>query len=705
MTGSAWAGTNFGILSSGDNATNVAVRFDGAPPRPEEVAYVPPSPVHLHGLFVGRERELAAVHTALTSGNGVITQAITGLGGIGKTTLAKHYAVAYREQYTMVHWLVAESAEQIESELARLAARIDARFALAPVAFAAAWARAWLVAHPGWLLVLDNVVDREDVVPLMQDLAGGRFLVTTRVATGWRGISPLRLGTLPPDAAIALLGELAGSPIDAEAARGICEELGWLPLAIEQAGSFLEQTRIGAADYLELVRNSHGVDAIARVWNVTMDRIAAQDLLAVELLGVLAWFAPVAVPRRLLDPMGTTATVAAALGLLHRYSMIELSEAEITVHRLVQSGARNGMGSSGPAYCQRATALIDRSISAGSVPVPQLLGHLDALCGHITDGFDEVYQHLISICVGLDALGMSHRVVAHLQRITSHLDSTLGPEAAETLRCRGLLASAYLARGEVRSGHTELADVLAITERSHGPRTIETIRAQANLGQAFYEARDYKRSIEIYQAVLTALEEVADPDGEVTLATRYNLASAYRVTGRIPAAISLLEATLPDCERLLGRDDISTFNVRTVLAHCYGAQGDMERSMANFGEILTDSERALGPHHRNTLIVRSQLAHAHKAAGHLDLAVTMGKAVARDTAAILGPDDPDALTARFDLAVALADAGETEQATIMLTALVKRTRRVYGPTHERTVSAENELAELACRSSTVRSSP
>ena len=50
---------------------------------------------------------------------------------------------------------------------------------------AAGWAAAWLQAHHGWLLVLDNVNDPGDVEPLLGQLTGGHILVTTRRDTGW----------------------------------------------------------------------------------------------------------------------------------------------------------------------------------------------------------------------------------------------------------------------------------------------------------------------------------------------------------------------------------------------------------------------------------------------------------------------------------------------------------------------------------------
>lgn len=107
---------------------------------------------------------------SLEDGGGVITQksatTVSGLGGIGKTALALHYAHERRDEYALVWWITSESEEQIASGLA------DLTLALHPVWARRAtpkerteWALTWLEAHPGWLLVYDNVERPEHLTP------------------------------------------------------------------------------------------------------------------------------------------------------------------------------------------------------------------------------------------------------------------------------------------------------------------------------------------------------------------------------------------------------------------------------------------------------------------------------------------------------------------------------------------------------------
>jgi DNA transposition AAA+ family ATPase len=65
-------------------------------------------------LFTGREAVLERLHTALSAGkSNALTQAISGLGGIGKTQAAVEYAYRYQNDYEFIQWVKAESRESI----------------------------------------------------------------------------------------------------------------------------------------------------------------------------------------------------------------------------------------------------------------------------------------------------------------------------------------------------------------------------------------------------------------------------------------------------------------------------------------------------------------------------------------------------------------------------------------------------------------
>jgi hypothetical protein len=75
-------------------------------------------------LFTGRESELDAVHAALSSGSGraALTQAaVHGLGGVGKTSLARAYVARFEAEYGGVWWITATDRLAIQTGLLELA--------------------------------------------------------------------------------------------------------------------------------------------------------------------------------------------------------------------------------------------------------------------------------------------------------------------------------------------------------------------------------------------------------------------------------------------------------------------------------------------------------------------------------------------------------------------------------------------------------
>nr|WP_260408507.1 NB-ARC domain-containing protein [Planomonospora venezuelensis] len=197
-------------------------------------------------VFVGRQEELTALQQALTVGPGVIAQAVIGLGGIGKSELALHYALAHRNRYDLVWWIDAEGAGAIEAGLAGLCRALCAGMAAKAAAQASAeeataWALAWLATHQRWLVIFDNVEEVDHLQPYLGRLHTGQVLITSRRDRGWQEIGTvLRLGVLAPAAAVGLLQSLIAPGIwDPDAAAELATELGELPLALKHAGAYI----------------------------------------------------------------------------------------------------------------------------------------------------------------------------------------------------------------------------------------------------------------------------------------------------------------------------------------------------------------------------------------------------------------------------------------------------------------------------------
>ncbi len=214
-------------------------------------------------VFEGRGDALGVLEAALAARGGVVVaQAVYGLGGVGKSELALQYADTRQREYRLVWWITASDAGQLEAGLAGLAGRLCPPAATAgTTAKAAGWAIGWLQAHDGWLLILDNVEDTAYVEPLLGQVGAGHVVITTRRDVDWTRLAdPVLLDVLDPAAAVQLLLRRIGGheADDKETAGQIAADLGFLPLALDQAAAYIVAQRITLAAYLD---NLHRVPA------------------------------------------------------------------------------------------------------------------------------------------------------------------------------------------------------------------------------------------------------------------------------------------------------------------------------------------------------------------------------------------------------------------------------------------------------------
>src|SRR6266568_2127002 len=77
----------------------------------------------LGSLFKGREDYLNRLHESLTRGRGraaIVSSALYGLGGVGKTRAAVEYAWAHQDDYSALLFVIAETPEALHRNLAAL---------------------------------------------------------------------------------------------------------------------------------------------------------------------------------------------------------------------------------------------------------------------------------------------------------------------------------------------------------------------------------------------------------------------------------------------------------------------------------------------------------------------------------------------------------------------------------------------------------
>ncbi|MER6093422.1 tetratricopeptide repeat protein [Streptomyces bluensis] len=683
-----------GVVQTGDGAQATILQLE-ALPTPDSVDARPGlSNVPIRtDLFVGRAAELKRLDAALGRGQAVI-QAVHGLGGIGKSTLAARWAATRGHGYYPIRWIIAESPLDVRRGLAELATDLEpALSALLSTEAQAQWALQWLASHTGWLLVMDNVDKLSDIETLLARAPGGKFLITSRSASGWREIPTVPLDVLEEDEAIDLFNRIVSST-GADYLNGaseLCGELGYLPLAIEQAAAYLVQNPlISPHAYLQLLsqyptsmfrkgaEDTNEGRTIARIWHVTLEKVSAKQPLAMDLLRALAWYAPDAipdaVPSALLDGFADPPEIHEAIGLLIAYSMISADPSTRTysVHRLVQSFLR----SPDPNDPHRAPDLIDkardlathlhsvvpddsegsssREIWAGLIP------HIDHLFEESVPSKIDALTVLESTGVHLLREGKFSQAVDYLERALSGAIQQLGEEHPWTLTYRHNLASAYQDVHDFRQAIPLYERTLEKREMLLGKDDPETVTTRSNLACSYAQSGDTAQAIPILHQVLEQREQTLGNLHRDTIEARHNLACTYRDAGDQAKAISLFEEVLREANEVLGEDDSHTLTYLHNLATEYSATENLDKAVPMLERALEVNMRMYGEDNHKTLLSKNSLAGAYESIGRQEEAIALWKESLDTAVRLLGEEHPHTRIIRGNLAFAY----ESEDCTL-----------------------------------------
>jgi DNA-binding SARP family transcriptional activator len=698
------------IVGASVDATAGSPRMasDAAPgssgPRRHQVWNVPAR----NPRFTGRDGMLDELHRRLRSGEAtLVVQALHGLGGVGKTQLALEYAHRFAVDYDLVWWIDAEQPVLISNQLARLAARLELPSG-PTVPDTVDRLLIELRGRERWLLILDNAERPADVAHYRPG-GPGHVLITSRFP-GWGSLGGrLEVDVLARTETVNLLQDRI-PVLDDMLADKLAAELGDLPLAAAQAAGYLEQTGLPPEDYLRrfLVRRA---DLLARgevlgyhgridtTWALSVERLAAEDPAAVQLLQVAAFLAPEPIPLHLFssepgllaEPLQNIAAdrdaLGDAVGALVGYSLARRHPRAFQIHRLVQAVIRLQLSPGQQrTIAEQAAALLAAAAPAdGESPASwaayaELAPHVLANAPR-ADHTPAARQLILDTAYYLYASGDEKGSRTVSEQFLNRWRAALGPDHPDTLSAATNLSLNLFTLGEAKQGRALGEDTLRRSRRVLGADNPATLRTAIALTFALSYVRDAELARAVGEDTVYRSRRVLGPDDPMTLWAAAALTRALADLGDAGPACALGEETLRRCRRVLGPDHLITVGAAAGLTCALADLGDVELARAIGEDTLSRSRRALGPDHRATLGMAAILTFALAQLGEAELAGALGKDTLYRSRRVLGPDHPTTLWAAVGLTRALSDLGDGEPARALGEDTLRRSRQLFGSDH------------------------
>ena len=689
-----------------ENAGRSAVeRVESIPvPLPQDVP--PPWNVpHLRNLyFTGRESTLDNLHETLNArgtGSLIHNTAISGLGGIGKTQCAVEYAYRYGREYLAVLWVQADSYKSLVSDFVKLAALLDLPEKDEPDATKVTYAvKLWLQTHSHWLLILDNADDLDIVYDFLPMLGEGHILLTTRsqaTGTSIKGIELEKMereeGTLFLLRRAKLVGEstsLGDAPLnERREAEEIAHLLDGLPLALDQAGAYIEENGCSLADYLGLYRlrgasllRRRGAfgrrgypESVATTWSLAFERVQQSGTPAPDLLRLCAFLHPDAIPESMIiagaaelgpalqaigdDPL----LLNDAISELRKYSLIRRNHETKTlnIHRLVQIILRDMLDRGAQlTWAGRAVCMTERAFPnpkrAESWPLCQLYLPHAQICCELAESWDMTF-----------------------------------PEAARLLRRTGV----YLyERGQYAEAEQLLQRVLVLRQRTLDDNDPDIAESLTDLGILYYIQGKFEQAGSLLVKALSISEQAPDPDHPGVAESLMGLAWVYKTQGRFELAEPLLQRALEIREQHYGQKHVDVAEILNELGVLYNDQRRFELAEQFYRRALAILEQVLEPDHPFIAGSLNNLAVHYRKQDKFEQAELLFQQALALLEQVKGRDHPDVATGLNNLARTYADQGKFERAEPLFQRALVLREQAFGPVHPKVATTLHGLGKL-----------
>ncbi len=695
--------------------------------------------------FTGRTEELEQLHTALQNKQdgshfAVISQmaSISGLGGIGKTQLARQYVHKYGHNYESIIWIDAETRESMGNCFRRLCKDClkiptqDANKMEMEMKSIVQEVYSFFQNRKS-LFIFDNAQYFKNIGTLMDGVGNflpttkqtktmARFLLTSRNQK-WPNATPIDLNVLND----AEAEELVKSSLDIKDDRQdndvkeLTNELQNFPLALQQAVAHIRQkqedyqktrgTLFHIYDYLELYKDKtkeflefkfpdecedQYTKTTFMTWNITLAEIEKSELgkKAREIFYIMAYLNPNDIPISFFSEIvDDREQLDQVFVLIHKYSMITLRNGMASIHRLVQSVTRLNLQHDG----RMENRVLKKALSLVKTHTDHQLIAEGASVWNYANKDDDLVNEFKGIPAKLiqalrEALRYEESYAFGKVSIES-LQLKIGPAHEATLSAHTELAKTLLQQGHYKDALSTLKEVRDIQTKVFGPDHPDTLTIQHNIAYTLSQQDQYEDALGTYKEVLEIQTKVLGPNHPDNLLTLHNIADTLSEQGQYEDALSTYKEVLEKKTNVLGPNHPDTLTTQHNIAHTLFEQGQYEDALRTYKEVLEKRTKVLGPNHTHTLTTQHNIAHTLSKQGQHEDALSTYKEILGIQTKVFGPNHLHTLTTQHNIAQALSQQGQHEDALRSYKEVLEKGTKILGPNHPNILTTQHHIAQ------------
>jgi len=606
--------------------------------------------------------------------------ACQGMGGVGKTQLMTYllHHPQVQTHFGLKLWFrSSDSKGMVATQCLFLARELRLVDDKASLDVALRELHTYLALYPKrfgkpWLAVFDNAEDPALLAPYLPP-CGGQVVVTTRSAL-WKGAIPVDV--LAPEEGTALVHKLLqGEDPQSEA---LCKELGYLPLALMQACAYIRNQQLTSTSYLEQLHKTTTLlvsderlygkklpSSLMTLWQMTFTTLAQSCPKALDLLDMLSYLSPEAIPQKVLDALHNR-TVSEAL---ERYALLHTSQRGSSVHRLVQMVIRAQQQDKRSSALWRTMEIL-RTVYDNDPRTPlarqtnlQLLTHGESVLAHYDarHGDDELGGVLSDTCAWVGhlkgELGQLYAKKDLLGRALTAAENSKNP--TKVTKCLNDLGLAWYGLGEYR-------------------KAIEFFERACDLAEEYYSRRETQQTIALVERALN--EKNYDREHNKAMHLN-NLGMAWNDLGETRKAIQYHEQALAIHEAVYGKNHQHVALCLTNLGLAMGKSGEKRKAIDYLERALAIDEKIYGQEHPHVAIVFMHLGSAWKNSGEIPKAIEFWERALAINEKIYGAEHLQVARNLSDLGVTFYHSGKMRKAVEYLERALPIFEKTYGTEH------------------------